>query len=155
MIQCRIFLGFKNLQGEYIEFDQQGRNETLYVIDELAIKGFKKHGDLHLYPDASEFVDSEFREEENYGIAEFIDKFVRPIIIQEHFGVRTTFRFNSLESRRAFARYWRVAVNVPETARSIPDGATGVLVPKPYESKTPPSATVIKEGLDDIDVDTG
>lgn len=155
MIQCRIFIGFKNLEGRFTEFDQQGRNETLYVIDELAIKGFKKHGDLHLYPDAREFVDSEFREEENYGMAEFIDKFVRPIILQEHFGVRTTFGFDNRAALMAFARNWRVGVNVPETARSIPDGATGVLVPKPYESSNPPRATIIGEGLEDIDVDVG
>lgn len=166
MILCRIFTGFSDLNSRDLPFGHQGDQQTLYVIDELAIKGFGKHAKLlGLGEKSTDAVASEFRAIEGYSAAEFIDKLVKPIIIQEHFGVRTKFSFdtevvdNQVQltedgrvALRQFANDWVVAVNVPETARSIPDGCTGVLVPKPYEG-APPRSTQISEGINGLSID--
>lgn len=147
MIHCRIFIR-SNLEGS--PFQSHGQDMTVYVIDELAIKGLEKHAPVHLDQiDNATLTESEFRDVEGYSIAEFADKYVRPIIIQEHFGVHTTFNFTDQNQLREFADKWVVAVNVPDTARSIPDGTTGVLVPKPYEGQLP-GACRISEGLGDV-----
>lgn len=150
MILCRIFIGFTDVKGKEVVFNTQGQNQTVYVIDELAIKGFNKHADIHIGGDSKKVVASEFREEQNYTVVEFIDKIVKPIILQEHFGIHTDFSFDEGELVE-FAKHWMVAVNIPETARSIPDGSTGVLVPRPYEGKAP-DATQIRDSIADVKI---
>ena len=178
MILCRIFIGFSDQShqdaGDIVGiFEKQGLHQTLYVIDELAIMGFGKHAeDLVNRPLSDGAVKSEFRESQNYSVDNFIDKVVRPIIIQEHFGVRTTFSFEREEVKykdsnrvaytqltntgkvalEEFAAAWVVGVNVPDGARSIPTGSTGVLVPKPYKGSAP-SVTVITTSIDGLDID--
>lgn len=148
MILCRLFIGFTDVTGKEVAFESQGQEQTVYVIDELAIKGFGKHADIHTGGSSSKAVASEFREVENYTAAEFIDKLVKPIILQEHFGVRTNFSFEG-DGLEEFAKHWMVAVNVPDAARSIPDGATGVLVPRPYEGAAP-TITQVHDSIDNV-----
>lgn len=161
MILCRLFIGFKNVSEDGNEtevkdliFGNMGKNQTVYVIDELAIKGFGKHAEnLHLAPKASDVIKSEFRDIDGYTTAGFIDKVIKPVILQEHFGISTNISFSTIESLREFSKFWLVAVNIPETARAIPDGSTGVLVPRPYESSEAPEQTRVLESIDGISVD--
>lgn len=134
MIYCRLYVG----SGPKNKFAAQGQKQTLYVLDELALKSFYKHRNITGTGSttASQAAQSEFRNVEGYDEREFLDKFIRPIIIQEHFGMRTVFSADP-EDIRNLADNYVVAVQLPDTARSIPVGTTGILMPKPYSGHAP------------------
>ena len=153
MILCRLYVGSVTVPGQdkpLAVFSRQGQHQTVYVLDELALKSYNKHknitgaGENSVEP--SRLPTQEFRTQEGYDIATYFDKFVRPVILQEHFGIRTQFN-NDPEFLTEFARNYVVAVNVPDDSRSIPVGSTGVLLPKPYGPGAVPSVARFTESV--------
>jgi len=138
---CRLFPGFirrvdGNLIIDRINTMVMGQNQVFYVLDELSLGAHNKY-DSNI-SDPNKILNAQFRLDSPVGPVEYLEKYVRPVTIQEPAGMRSVFNFSDDEKLLEFVENWRVDVKVPDRATSIPEGATGVLIPRPYIGIHPP-----------------
>jgi len=150
MIPCRIFAGRTSGRDTDSPVVNErflvGDRGLIYVLDELALKSQHRHDDGYQNLDTlverrrievvrgggSTFedlrlLDLAFQDSQGYGVAEFLDKFVKPVFLQEGCAVATSLPTNPVEWIEVSKKY-RVWVNVQDGAKTITTPAVGQLV---------------------------
>lgn len=99
MAQFRLFRGaikFRNRDGELetrvLTSFIQGRNNTLFVIDDLALRSTLKQTDVVVANQSGEILidmlSSAFKERTGYDINVFIEKFIKPVTLIQTYGIQ-------------------------------------------------------------------
>ena len=133
MIACRIFSGRNKEDTDYYKRFLPGSKDLIYVIDELALKAHNRHdskfqsvkGLFSENSDGVRAIDEAFVQRQGYDLIEFLDKFIKPVMLLNPPGQTTII---STEDWPRVVKEYRVWVNVQDGARSIATPCTGQLI---------------------------